>query len=116
MHALLAAEPPADIILFQEPWYDQIGVRRSDTDPAGTNTLGGVSSPLWNYIYPGIKDLGTTRAKVMAYSHKSNTRFTVANRLLRLTAYYAQQRVLCVTRTRILKAVDEDKEIGNNRQ
>jgi hypothetical protein len=36
--------------------------------------------------------------------------------VLRLTAYYAQQRVLCVTRTRVLKAVDEDKEIGNNRQ
>ena len=36
--------------------------------------------------------------------------------MLRLTAYYAQQRVLCVTRTRVLKAVDEDKEIGNNRQ
>jgi hypothetical protein len=80
-HALLASEPPADIILIQEPWYDQIGVRRSDSDPAGTNTLGGVSSPLWNYIYPGIKDLGTTRAKVMAYSRKSNKHFTVANRL-----------------------------------
>ena len=36
--------------------------------------------------------------------------------VLRLTAYYAQQRVLCVTRTRVLKAVDEDEEIGNNRQ
>ena len=36
--------------------------------------------------------------------------------VLRLTAYYVQQRVLYVTRTRVLKAVDEDKEIGNNRQ
>ena len=36
--------------------------------------------------------------------------------VLRLTAYYAQQRVLCVTRTRVLKAVDEDEEIGNNCQ
>ena len=36
--------------------------------------------------------------------------------VLRLTAYYAQQRVLCVTRTRVLKTVDEDEEIGNNRQ
>ena len=36
--------------------------------------------------------------------------------VLRLTSYYAQQRVLCMTRTRVLKAVDEDKEIGNNRQ
>ena len=41
---------------------------------------------------------------------------TLTGYLLRLTAYYAQQRVLCVTRTRVLKAVDEDKEIGNNRQ
>ena len=36
--------------------------------------------------------------------------------VLRLTAYFAQQRVLCVTRTRVLKAVDEDEEVGNNRQ
>ena len=36
--------------------------------------------------------------------------------VLRLTAYYAQQRVLCVVRTRVLKAVDEDKEIANNHQ
>ena len=36
--------------------------------------------------------------------------------LLRLTAYYAQQRVLCKMRTRVLKAVDEDKEVGNNCQ
>ena len=36
--------------------------------------------------------------------------------MLRLTAYYAQQQVLCKMRTRVLKAVDEDKEIGNNRQ
>ena len=41
---------------------------------------------------------------------------TAEHNLLRLTAYYAQQRVLCKTRTRVLKAVDEDKEIGNNRQ
>jgi endonuclease/exonuclease/phosphatase family metal-dependent hydrolase len=81
MHALLASEPAADIILIQEPWYDQVGVRRSDSDPAGTNTLGGVSSPLWNFIYPGIANLGTTRAKVMAYTRKSNATFTVANRL-----------------------------------
>jgi len=78
-HALLASEPSADIILIQEPWYDQIGVRRSDSDPAGTNMLEGVSSPLWNFIYLGIKDLETTQAKVMAYSCKSNPLFTIAN-------------------------------------
>ena len=80
-HALLASEPPADIILIQEPWYDRVSIRRSDTDPAGTNTLGGVSSPLWNFIYPGIADLGSTRAKVMAFTRKSNPAFSVANRL-----------------------------------
>ena len=36
--------------------------------------------------------------------------------VLRLTAYNAQQRVLFVMRTRVLKAVDKDKEVGNNRQ
>ena len=80
-HALLASEPPADIILIQEPWYDWVSIRQSDNDPAGTNTLGGVSSPLWNFLYPGIADLGTTRAKVMAYTQKSNPFFSVANRL-----------------------------------
>ena len=68
-HALLASEPPADIILIQELWYDQVSVRQSDTDPAGTNTLGGVSSPLWNFIYPGIADLGSTHAKVVTPKH-----------------------------------------------
>ena len=34
--------------------------------------------------------------------------------LLRLTAYYAQQRVLCVTRTRVLKAVDCDCEVNKD--
>ena len=43
-------------------------------------------------------------------------RTSVPHALLRLTAYYAQQRVLCVTRTRVLKAVDENEEIGSNRQ
>ena len=34
--------------------------------------------------------------------------------VLRLTAYYMQQRVLCVTRTRVLKAVDDDDEVEDN--
>jgi hypothetical protein len=81
MHALLASDPPADIILIQEPWYNQIGVCRLDSDLAGTNTLGGVTSPLWNFIYPGIANLGTTCTKVMAYSRKSNSSFSIANHL-----------------------------------
>jgi hypothetical protein len=78
-HALLASDPPADIILIQEPWYGHIGTRWSDTDPVGTNTLGGVASPLWNFIYPGLVNPGTTWAKVMAYSRKTNPIFTVSN-------------------------------------
>ena len=34
--------------------------------------------------------------------------------VLRLTAYYAQQRVLCETGTRVLKAVDDDGEMEGN--
>ena len=34
--------------------------------------------------------------------------------MLRLTAYYAQQRVLYKTRTRVLKAVDDDGEVEGN--
>ena len=51
--------------------------------------------------YPKSASIGAVRVVVL---------------VLRLTAYYAQQRVLCVTRTRVLKAVDEDEEVGNNRQ
>jgi len=78
-HALLASNPPADIILIQEPWYGYIGTCQSDIDPASTNTLRGVASPLWNFIYPGLVNPGTTRAKIMAYSHKTNPIFTVSN-------------------------------------
>ena len=34
--------------------------------------------------------------------------------MLRLTAYYVQQRVLCKTRTRVLKAVDDDDDVEDN--
>ena len=34
--------------------------------------------------------------------------------MLRLTAYYAQQWVLCKTRTRVPKAVDDDDEVEDN--
>ena len=78
-HALLASDPLANIILIQEPWYGHIGTCWSDTDPAGTNTLRGVTSPLWNFIYPGLVNPGTMQAKVMAYFHKTNPIFTVSN-------------------------------------
>jgi hypothetical protein len=75
-HALLASNPPADIILVQEPWYNHIGTRRSDTNPSGMDSLGSVASPQWNLIYPNIANPATTRAKVLAYTQKNSPLFS----------------------------------------
>ena len=46
-------------------------------------------------------------------SHQ-RTHLTRSRSVLRLTAYYAQRWVLCKTRTRVLKAVDDDGEMEGN--
>ncbi len=67
-HALLNSAGKTNIILLQEPWYNKIGTARKDLAHEGTDTLGGVASPGWEILYPGVaKD---QKPKVMAYAHK----------------------------------------------
>jgi endonuclease/exonuclease/phosphatase family metal-dependent hydrolase len=81
MHALLASNPPADIILVQEPWYDHIGTHHSDTNPFSMEALGSIASPQWNLIYSNITDPTTTRAKVLAYTQKNTPLFSPSSHL-----------------------------------
>ena len=76
-HSLLNTNTEADIILVQEPWYDKINTARLDTNPDGTDTLGGVSNPKWDCIYP--RTTRGTRCKVMAYRHIASAHFNVTN-------------------------------------
>lgn len=66
MHALLATNEDDDIILVQEPWWGQIGTRKSDEEPEGKKVVGGAAHPKWELHYPYHTE--GTRAKVMAYA------------------------------------------------
>jgi hypothetical protein len=77
-HTLLNTNNKADIIMVQEPWYDRIGMKRSDTDPEGVDLLGGVANPEWDCIYPKINH--SERCKAMAYCRISLTHFNITNR------------------------------------
>jgi hypothetical protein len=81
MHALLASNPPTDIILVQEPWYNCIGTQCSNTNPFSMDALGSVASPQWNLIYPNITNPTTTRAKVLAYTQKNTPLFSPSSHL-----------------------------------
>jgi hypothetical protein len=85
-HALLnCADTNTQLILIQEPWFDTIGTARKDTAREGVDVLGGVASPEWEILYPGL--LEGQRAKVMAYARKraqdahNTPNFTVIPRL-----------------------------------
>lgn len=84
-HALLNSNDNAHLILIQEPWFNKIGTARKDSARQGEDVLGGVASPKWELIYPGLAE--GHHAKVMAYArkpthHPTNTpRFTVVPRL-----------------------------------
>jgi hypothetical protein len=78
-HSLLNTNFKVDIIMVQEPWYNKIGTLRSDTDPEGVDTLGGIANPWWDCIYP--KSNHGERCKVMAYRCISSTHFNVTNHL-----------------------------------
>ena len=67
-HALLNTSTNIHILLIQEPWYDTIGTARKDSSKEGVDVLGGVSSPGWDILYPGIS--GTQQPKMMAYMRK----------------------------------------------
>ena len=67
-HALLHSSPTDQVILIQEPWYDQIGTKRKDDVRDGVAILGGANSPGWEIHYPATTK--EKRAKVLAYTCK----------------------------------------------
>jgi hypothetical protein len=73
-HTLLNSTNNTQLLLIQEPWYNMIGMARKDLAHQGVNTLGGVSSPAWEILYPNLSD--NRRPKVMAYTckHTPNNR------------------------------------------
>jgi hypothetical protein len=80
-HALLNSISNTNLILIQEPWFNRIGTARNDNAREGIDVLGGVATPAWDIIYPGLsKD---KPPKVMAYAQKQTqdakeaTHFTV---------------------------------------
>jgi len=67
-HALLNSINSTDLILIQEPWFNQIGTARDNNTREGVDVLGGVASPAWDIIYLGLdKD---KPPKVMTYARK----------------------------------------------
>ncbi len=65
-HALLNSTNDTDLILIQEPWFNQIGTARKDDAREGVDVLGGVAAPTWDILYPGLgKD---KPPKTMAYA------------------------------------------------
>jgi hypothetical protein len=85
LHAILNSNKEADIILVQEPWFNPINTRRSDTDPVGTPVLGTVANPLWETLLP--RTLPDQQCKVAAFRHITSNHFSVTN-CINLTSNY----------------------------
>jgi endonuclease/exonuclease/phosphatase family metal-dependent hydrolase len=66
MHALLNSNKTDDILFIQEPWFNRIGIARSDAHREGVDVLGGAANPSWNLSYPYFTS--EQRAKVMTYT------------------------------------------------
>ncbi|KAN0139671.1 Endonuclease/exonuclease/phosphatase, partial [Lactarius tabidus] len=66
MHALLNSNKTDDILFIQEPWFNRIGIARSDAHREGVDVLGGAANPSWNLSYPSFTS--EQRAKVMTYT------------------------------------------------
>jgi hypothetical protein len=64
IHMLLQCSP-FDILLIQEPWWYDIGISHSDTDPASTTWQGTVCHPLWTDFLPHILTEDTTCKSVI---------------------------------------------------
>jgi hypothetical protein len=69
-HALLNSDKETNLLLIQEPWFNKIGTARQDNARLGVDVLGGVASPEWELIYPGLTE--GQRPKVMAYARKNS--------------------------------------------
>ena len=69
-HALLNSDKGTNILLIQEPWYSKIGTARKDNAKHGVDVQGGVSSPEWEIVYPGLTE--GQRPKVMTYARKNS--------------------------------------------
>jgi hypothetical protein len=65
MHTLLNSNKSDDILFIQEPWFNRIGVARSDDCREGRDVLGGAANPSWLLAYPFFQP--DKRAKVMTY-------------------------------------------------
>jgi hypothetical protein len=84
-HALLNSNENAQLLLIQEPWFDKIGTARKDNARQGVDVLGGVASPAWELLYPGLAE--AKPPKVMAYARKdlqhtaNSPRFSIVPRL-----------------------------------
>jgi hypothetical protein len=74
MHSLLETNTEDDVLFVQEPWFDRIGVARSDRARDGVDVQGGANHLDWELFYPYFTN--DKRAKVMTYKRKQ-----VANRI-----------------------------------
>jgi hypothetical protein len=68
MHSLLETNTEDDVLFVQEPWFDRIGVERSDNAREGVDVHGGANHPDWELFYPYFTN--DKRAKVMTYKRK----------------------------------------------
>lgn len=84
-HALLNSDKDTNIFLIQEPWFNKIGTARKDNAKQGVDIQGGIASPDWELIYPGLAE--EQRPKVMTYARRNSARnqdtphFTVVPRV-----------------------------------
>jgi hypothetical protein len=65
MHTILNSNKTDNILFIQEPWFNRIGVARSDDQREGRDVLGGAANPSWLLAYPHFTP--DKRAKVMTY-------------------------------------------------
>ena len=68
MHALLSTNEEDDLLCIQEPWFNRIGVQRSDKEKHGKDISGGAAHPDFTLFYP--YHTNTRIAKVMTYARK----------------------------------------------
>ena len=89
-HALLNTNTSDFLLAIQEPWFDKIGINRSNNKREGVDVLGGAKHPNWDIHYPYITNQQC--AKVITYTrryaktkgaHKTPVQVIVRNDLVR---------------------------------